>query len=139
MKNNKRTIGAFGEDIAERYLKKRFWRILSRNFLARGGEIDIIGYRFGVVVYFEVKARTNDLFGRPSDAVDAEKVKKIKNAASEFLSTYRVGGRIPVFYPFGIERRCKIKKQRIDVIEIYLSPNGELEKINHIKDWENRL
>lgn len=139
MMRTMKEIGAFGEDIAEKYLKKRFWRILSRNFLARGGEIDIIGYRFGTLAYFEVKTRSNDLFGKPSDAVDAEKVTKIKTASREFLSTYRVGGRVPIFYPFGIECKRRIKKQRIDVIEIYLSPNGELEKINHIKDWEKKL
>ena len=35
-------IGDYGEDLAEKYLKKRGWRILSRNFGVKGGEIDII-------------------------------------------------------------------------------------------------
>ncbi len=140
MKKTAKQIGRYGEDIAEKYLKKRGWRILSRNFLAHGGEIDIIGYRFGSLVYFEVKTRSNDVFGRPSDAVNAEKVSNIRTAAREFLSTYRTGGKIPVFYPLGIEKRRRIYKERIDVIEIYLSPvTGEVKEIKHIKDWGNKI
>lgn len=135
---NKKEIGAYGEDIAEKYLKRRFWHILSRNYSAYGGEIDIIGYRFGVLAFFEVKTRSNDLFGRPSDAVDGEKVKRINTAARDFLRTYKKGNRIPVFF-LGKKQRRRILKQRIDVIEVYLTPNGETEKINHIKDWENML
>ena len=139
MKKTAKQIGAYGEDIAEKYLKKRFWHILSRNYHARGKEIDIIGYRFGVLTYFEVKTRSNDLYGKPSDAVDYQKISNIRTCARDFLNTYRRGGRIPVFYPFGIEIQRKIYKQRIDVIEIYLSPDGEIREINHIKDWEKKL
>ncbi len=138
MKKTAKEIGRYGEEIAEKYLKKRFWRILSNNFLSRGGEIDLIGYRFGKLVYFEVKTRSNDAFGRPSDAVDEYKLQKIKNTALDFKRMYVSGRKIKVFYPFGIEKRSTIYKERIDVIEIYLSPEGEVEEINHIKDWGNR-
>ncbi len=139
MRNTTKEIGRRGEDIAENYLKKHNWRILSRNYLARGGEIDIIGYRFGTLVYFEVKTRSNAKFGKPSDAVDADKISKIRTASREFLNFYRIGGKISVFYPFGIELKRRIHRQRIDVIEIYLSPQGEPTEIKHIKDWENKL
>ena len=91
-----------------------------------------------MLAFFEVKTRSNDLFGRPSDAVDGEKVKRINTAARDFLRTYKKGNRIPVFF-LGKKQRRRILKQRIDVIEVYLTPNGETEKINHIKDWENML
>ena len=68
----KRQIGDKGEELAEKYLKNHGWRIVSRNFSVRGGEIDIIGYRFGVLVYFEVKTRKDDSYGRPSEAVGKE-------------------------------------------------------------------
>lgn len=125
--------GDWGETIAEKYLKKRFWHILSRNFKGSGGEIDIIGYRFGVLVYFEVKTRKDKSYGSAADAVDELKLSKIKNTAYQFLKTYRVGGKIPVFYPLGIEKLMPILKQRIDVIEVYLDNNSKV--INHIKDF----
>ncbi len=104
MMRTAKEIGNVGEDIAEKYLRKRFWRILSRNYRAHGGEIDIIAYRNGILVYFEVKARSNDSFGRPSDAVDDEKIFHIKTAARHFKTVYCSGGKVPVFYPFGIEK-----------------------------------
>ena len=139
MKQTAKEIGRYGEDIAEKYLKKRGWHILSRNFLSRGGEIDIIGYRLGKLVYFEVKTRSNDLYGRPSDAVDEHKLQKIKKASVDFKRMYCSGGKVNVFYPLGIEKRRGIYKEQIDVIEIYLSHSGEVKEINHIKDWGNRI
>lgn len=133
---NTREIGALGEDIAERYLKKRGYKILSRNYSCRGGEIDIICFRFGKLVFVEVKARSNDLFGRPLDAVDAEKIKRIKKAARDFSINHVRNGKISVFYPLGIELKRRINKKRIDVIEVFLSEGN---RINHIKDWEKRL
>lgn len=139
MMRTAKEIGNIGEDIAEKYLKKRFWRILSRNYKAHGGEIDIIAYRFGVLCYFEVKARSNDSFGKPSDAVDDEKLARIRHTARDFVSVYCIGGRVPVFYPFDIEKNRRIRKERIDVIEIYLNPDKKSGKVNHIKDWGNRV
>lgn len=136
MKTNK-NIGNYGEDIAEKYLKKRGYSILSRNFKARGGEIDIIGYRFGCLVYFEVKTRSNLSYGMPRDAVDGAKIANIRTAARAFLDTYGNFGKIPVFYPFGITKQKRIRKQRIDVIEIFLNNNSY--KINHIKNWGQEI
>lgn len=139
MKATTKQIGDYGESIAEKYLKKRFWRIVSRNFRARGGEIDIIAYRFGILAFIEVKTRSNDLYGRPSDAVDYEKLKRIRNSARQFCEMYHVGRSVPLTTITGNDKRRNIIKKRIDVIEVYLSRDGLTEKINHIKDWEKQL
>lgn len=130
-------IGNLGEDVAEKYLKKRFWRILSRNFSVKGGEIDIIGYRFGVLAFFEVKSRSSDEFGTPASAVDEEKIARIKFTAKNFLKAYQKGNKIPVFYPFGIEKLKKISKKRIDIIEVYFDKDYKVQKTNHLKDRES--
>ena len=131
-----KNIGNIGEDIAEKHLKKRFWRILSRNYSVRGGEIDIIAYRFGVLAFFEVKARSTDGFGKPADAVDNEKIHHIRTAAYDFLALYSRGGRIPVFYPFDKQKMRHIRKKRIDIIEIFFTRDYKLQRLNHIKDRE---
>ena len=136
-KQTTRQIGDLGEDLAEKYLKRRGWRILSRNFSARGGEIDIIGFRFGKLVYFEVKTRTNENYGKPADSVDHQKILNIQTVAKQFLQLYGEFGKIPVVYPFGIEKKKAVKTQRIDVIEVYL--NDTTQKINHIKNWGKQL
>lgn len=134
-----RQKGDIGERAAEKYLRARGWRILSTNFSASGGEIDIIAFRFGVLVYFEVKTRTSDAFGRPRDAVDSVKISRINRTAKTFLKMYSKDRRIPVFYPFGIEKLRSIRRERIDVIEIYLSRDNKVCEINHIKDWGDKL
>lgn len=124
-------IGDIGEKYAEKYLKKRFWKILSNNFRSRSGEIDLIGFRFGTLVFFEVKTRSNDNYGRPADAVDEEKLYRIRQTANVFLNTYGRGGRIPVYSLFGREKMKSIRRRRIDVIEVF-AENGKY-NINHIK------
>ena len=139
MRMTAKQVGNYGEAVAEKYLKKRFWRIVSRNYNVRGGEIDIIAYRFGVLAFVEVKTRSNDLYGKPSDAVDGEKLARIRRAARHFCEAYGVGSAIRLPNRLGGDKRKKIYKKRIDVIEIYLSKDKKLEKINHIKDWEKQL
>ena len=131
-KQTTKQIGDLGESLAEKYLKRRGWHILARNFKAKGGEIDIIGFRFGTLVYFEVKTRSGDGFGSPADAVDGEKLFHIRTAARQFIQLYGEFGRLPVTYPFGIEGKRAIHRERIDVIEVYLTDKSQ--KINHIKN-----
>ena len=75
-------FGAAGEDIAAAYLKKHGWRVVARNYAENGGEIDIIGYKRGKLTFFEVKTRSNETFGRPADAVGAEKTARIKKSGA---------------------------------------------------------
>lgn len=138
MKTTKQ-IGDFGEEKATEYLRKRHWRILSRNYSVRGGEIDIIGYKCGALVFFEVKTRSNESYGKAYEAVDEDKLEKIKKAAGDFMKTYCRGGRVSVFYPFGIELKRRILKTRTDIIEVYLSKENRDITLNHIKDWGNQL
>jgi len=51
--------GKLGEDLAVSYLKKLGYKIISRNFRIRGGEIDIVAIDGDVLVYVEVKTRTS--------------------------------------------------------------------------------
>lgn len=132
-------IGIIGEKAAEHYLKSRGWNIVSTNYSARGGEIDIIGFRFGTLVYFEVKTRSNSKFGTPAEAVDEKKIARIKKAARDFLHTYASSGKISVYSRFWHETTKTIRKERIDVIEIYLSQDKKVREINHIKDWGSQL
>ena len=54
---NKRTVGKEYEERACRYLEDRGFRTAERNFRCRQGEIDIIGYHEGYLVFVEVKYR----------------------------------------------------------------------------------
>lgn len=55
---NTRTTGAQWEAAAADYLQAQGMRIVEQNFRSRQGEIDIIGYHQGYLVFVEVKYRS---------------------------------------------------------------------------------
>lgn len=58
--------GKRGEDLACRFLRKRGYKILHRNFRGRrGGEIDIVCRDRDTLVFVEVKTRADETWRRP--------------------------------------------------------------------------
>ena len=112
---NKRKFGIIGEKMAQKYLKDNKYEIIENNYYTRNGEIDIIASKNNYIIFVEVKTRTNEKYGRASEAVNKIKKKKKKKSAAIFLKENN-------FSRFTI---------RFDVIEVYMI-NGKC-KINHIK------
>jgi putative endonuclease len=70
--------GVRGERLAARYLRRHGFKILYRNFRGRrGGEIDLVCRDRDTLVFVEVKTRTREDFGRPIDAVNSQKERRI--------------------------------------------------------------
>ncbi len=108
----KKLLGRAGELKAVEFLKKKGFKIVKTNYKTYCGEIDVIALDGENVVFIEVKTRTNEDFGLPSEAVTAKKREKYYKVASEFLQREK-------------KTDCPC---RFDVIEI---ENGQ---INHIID-----
>ncbi len=86
MENNKRIeLGREGEREAERYLKKKGYRILERNFRIKGGELDIVAEKDGEIVFVEVRTRENDFFMDPIFSITPKKRRSLRRAAEVFL------------------------------------------------------
>lgn len=81
----KRLIGNRGEDLAVKYLKEKGYKVLQRNFRTPLGEIDIIADDGGILVFIEVKTRTDDSFGLPFEAVNARKRERMRKIALLYL------------------------------------------------------
>ena len=109
-------FGNVGENLAATFLENHGYKIIQRNFRIRSAEIDIIAEIGGVVVFVEVKTRSNVRHGLAAEAVNFRKQKKIIEAASVFLQD---------------ENFCNCAC-RFDVIEIYSC--GKDFKINHIEN-----
>ena len=78
--------GVRGEKLACRYLKRSGYKILLRNFRGRtGGEIDVVCRDNDTLVFVEVKTRGGEDFGRPVEAVDREKRKRISRGALAWM------------------------------------------------------
>lgn len=109
--------GRIGEDYAHRYLRRRGCTVVARNYRTRAGsgEIDIIAWESGQLVFVEVKTRATAEFGEPDRAVDAEKRSHILRAARDYA------------------RRADIEwqKVRFDIVSIVL---GKPLRIEWIRD-----
>lgn len=77
---NKRQAGAFWEEAVTAYLMRSGVNILERNYRCSRGEIDIIGFHRGCLVFFEVKYRNDDRFGTALEAVCGKEIQWIQNA-----------------------------------------------------------
>ncbi len=77
--------GFVGERLAREYLEDNGYTIITTNFKNKLGEIDIIAKKKSYLVFVEVKARENALYGRPSEYVSRDKQRKVKNTAISYL------------------------------------------------------
>ncbi|HBF44627.1 MAG TPA: hypothetical protein DDY82_00450 [Clostridiales bacterium] len=82
----KKLLGAKGERLAIKALKKQKYKILGKNLKNKYAEIDVLAIKKDVLCFCEVKTRTNDNFGTPAMAVDKSKQKKYREFAQIYLS-----------------------------------------------------
>ncbi len=87
---DRREKGAQSEEAAARYLTQQGYRILQRNFRWKGGEIDIIAQRNGLLVFVEVRARSYSAFGFAAETINSSKKEKIKRTALLYLQKRRL-------------------------------------------------
>ncbi len=111
---NTREVGNRGEDWAAEWLQGQGYEIWFRNYRHGRAEIDIIARKGKLVVFVEVKTRSNLSFGDPEIAVNRVKISHIKKAAEHFIHAND--------WPHDV---------RFDVIAISL---GEDREIRHIED-----
>ncbi len=79
-----RLFGMRAESMAALLLMCKGYRILERNYLNGGGEIDLIVQRGRVVAFVEVKARATQ--GAALIAIDDRKLERIAKAARSWLN-----------------------------------------------------
>jgi putative endonuclease len=102
MLNRRRVLGAEGEKAAEKFLRRRRYAILQRNFRCKAGEIDLIALHRRVVVFIEVKTRSQDSFGNPLEAVDKRKQRQVVRAARYFIAQHGLHEREARFDVVGV-------------------------------------
>lgn len=90
MTNTRIDIGKRGETLAISFLKKNGYRIIESNFRCRYGEIDIIAQEGKTVAFIEVKTKTNNRFGSPTQAIDLRKQRQVSKTALIYISQKRL-------------------------------------------------
>ncbi len=112
----KKELGKKGEEVALRFLKKRGYRLIEKNYVCKMGEMDIIAQDKDTLVFIEVKTRTSMDFGPPQLAVTSWKQRQLSKVALYFLK----------------EKKIEDVKARFDVVAILLTPGRE--EIELIRD-----
>ena len=110
---NNVNFGRNGEKIAEKYLKKKGYKIIQNNFTTQIGEIDLIVKDNDVTVFVEVKTRADVRYGLPKEAVNYRKQKKYSQVGMQYIKANNL-----------LNTKC-----RFDVIEIL---GQDCKDINHI-------
>ena len=78
-------LGAQGEKLAARHLRRNGYRIVARNFRCPLGEIDLIALGRGELCFVEVKTRQSDAYESPEVNVTAAKRRRIRRIAQYYL------------------------------------------------------
>jgi putative endonuclease len=107
--------GELGERAAKKFLQKQGLKFLAANFRSERGEIDLIFRDGDCLAFVEVKTRSSEDWGRPAAAVNAERRRRLSQAALDYL------------------KRLKnpAVKIRFDIVEVLLADGG-VREIRHL-------
>lgn len=123
--NRRGALGAFGEDVAARWLRARGLTVLERNWRCRAGEIDIVAQEAGAgraLVVCEVKTRRGARFQHPMAALTPAKTERLRALAHWWLSERWLPGHAAP-PPGGV---------RIDLLGVLLVP-GRGPRVEHAR------
>lgn len=82
---SKRSQGQHYEAAAERYLISCGLSLIERNFLVKGGELDLVMRDGSSIVFVEVRYRKNQSYGHAAETVTHSKMTKLIRAANVWL------------------------------------------------------
>lgn len=115
-KSLNKSKGDKGEIIAAEFLQKIGYKIIRTKFRKGRNEIDIIAEsENGVLNFIEVKTRFESKFGKPYEAVDRNKLKKIIEVSDFFLMNSGID-REKKFINYGIVSIEYIERSSIKLI-----------------------
>ena len=86
MPSARRVFGDAGEQLAERALVRRGWRVVERNARTRYGEIDLVCHDGRGYVFVEVKTRRAGSFVSAVEAIGPQKVARLQRLAQAWLA-----------------------------------------------------
>ena len=107
--------GKQGETEAARFLQEKGYEIMARNFRYQHAEIDLVVRKGKMMVFVEVKTRTNLSFGNPEEFVSYAKAKLVMKAAEHYIFAHN--------WQFDV---------RFDILAISIA--GSEMRVKHVED-----
>jgi len=111
-------LGRAGEDLARRHLQQAGYDVLEANYRTRGGEIDLVARRDGVLVFVEVRTRGGGRLGPPEESVEAKKQARRVAMAEEYMQA----------------QEASDVDWRIDVVAVELGSRGTVTRLEVIEN-----
>ena len=119
--NSTAVLGAHGEKLARKHLRRAGLKILAANYRCPAGEVDLIALdrrtKPDTIVFVEVKTRNSDRYTSPAAAVNAEKQRRIRKVADYYLH----------------QKHAEDLLVRYDIVSVVL-PNEAPPRIEHLPD-----
>ena len=78
-------LGLEGEQMAIRFLEKKGYTILEKNYRYLKAEVDIIAQKEQILVAVEVKTRSTAFFGNPQDFITPKKIELLVKAIHHYV------------------------------------------------------
>lgn len=117
--NYRKKVGTYGEKLARKFLVKNNYKIINQNIKTSYKEIDIIAKQKNILVFVEVKTRTNSMYGQADEAMSSKKISNLRKAIGIYLNDYC---------------KEKYKNIRLDLIAIDIDKVNKTAKIRHYKE-----
>lgn len=116
--NPAHSLGRWGEHHAARFLERRGWTVVCRNYRFGRREVDLVVRRGAVLAFVEVKTRAGEGFGQPTEAITWRKRREIEAVAAHFLAT----------------RAPSQTQVRFDAVAVTLLARGGPVRVEHVPD-----
>ncbi|MBR1746642.1 MAG: YraN family protein [Clostridia bacterium] len=83
--------GIKGEELAKKYLIEKGYEIIAQNVnYPNVGELDIVAMQGGILVFVEVRTRSDNVFGHPFETFTKTKINKVVKASRRFLMDHKI-------------------------------------------------
>jgi putative endonuclease len=119
----RRRLGALGERLAREHLGRAGYAVVESNYRCRRGEIDVVAFGHGALVFCEVKTRVGHSRAGPANPLDGigpGKRRRLRLLAREWLCE-RKG------------TRPGADTLRFDAIGVTVGPDGALLALEHVE------
>ena len=110
------SLGTSGEALAADHLRGLGYEIVARDVRTPLGQLDLVAMDGRTLVLVEVKTRAGHGFGLPQEAVDARKIRKLRQLGLYYLKMHQHRGSV-----------------RFDVVGLTVS-QGRLVRVDHIRN-----
>ena len=117
----RRALGAWGERLAASHLEAAGYRIVTRGWRCRYGELDIIAVQDATLVVVEVRTRRGTVRGSAEESITPTKARRLALLALAYLDAREQAG------------AAWTGPYRIDVIAITLDARGAVQIFNHLE------